>query len=68
MVEDASADRVKVTVGGDQIKNGLQVPDTKGLTTVTLVWENGGWKVQEIKPDRTVEDLFTNGAALAGGC
>lgn len=68
LVEDSSPDRVKVTVGGDQIKNGLRVPDTKSLTTVTLVWESEVWKVQEIKPARTLEDLFTNGAALAGGC
>ncbi|MDJ0318874.1 hypothetical protein [Arthrobacter antibioticus] len=68
LVEDSTQDRVKVTVGGDQIKNGLRVPNTKSLTTVTLVWESEAWKVQEIKPVRTLEDLFTNGAALAGGC
>jgi hypothetical protein len=68
LVEEASADRVKVTVGGDQIKNGLPVPDTKGLTTITLLWADGGWKIQGIKPDMTTDDLFARGAALAGGC
>lgn len=68
LVDDSSSDRVKVTVGGDQIKNGLPDGENKAFTTVTLVWATDRWKIQEIKPSRTLEDLFTNGAALAGGC
>ncbi|MCZ2403548.1 hypothetical protein IV498_10235 [Paenarthrobacter sp. Z7-10] len=68
IVEDSSADRVKVTVGGAEIKNGLPVPDSKILSTFTLVWESGNWRIASISASRTVEDLFTNGAALAGGC
>lgn len=68
MVEDSSADRVKVTVGAAAIKNGLPVPDYKVLTSYVLVWESGAWRFQSSDPARTLEDLFTNGALLAGGC
>jgi hypothetical protein len=68
IVEDSTPDRVKVTVGGAEIKNGLPVPDYKVLATWTLVWQDDVWRFQATSADRTVEDLFTNGAALAGGC
>ncbi|WP_129545610.1 hypothetical protein [Arthrobacter dokdonensis] len=68
IVEDSTPDRVKVTVGGAGIKNGLPIPDYKVLRTLGLVWQGGIWKLQTAGADRTVEDLFTNGAALAGGC
>jgi hypothetical protein len=68
IIEDSSQNRVKVTVGGAEIKNGLPVPDYKVLGTFALAWQKGTWKFQSSSADRTVEDLFTNGAALAGGC
>ena len=68
LVEDSTPDRVKVSVGGARIKNGLPLPDHKALGTFILVWEDGGWKLQSSDPARTLEDLFTNGALIAGGC
>lgn len=68
VVEDSTPDRVKVTVGGAGVKNGLPIPDYKVLRTLALVWQDGAWKIQSASADRTLEDLFTNGAALAGGC
>lgn len=68
IVEDSSQDRVKVSIGGARIKNGLPLPDRKALGTFTLVWQDDEWKLQSSDPARTLEDLFTNGALLDGGC
>jgi len=68
IVDGAGADQLTVTVGGAGIKNGLPIPDNTVVGTFMLVWENGMWKLQSSLPARTDENLFTNGAALAGGC
>ncbi|MFE4835278.1 hypothetical protein ACFRAU_11440 [Arthrobacter sp. NPDC056691] len=67
VVEESTPDTVRVTVGGAEIRNG-KATDQKIASTLTVVWEDGAWKVRNDGTERTLEDLFASGAAFSGGC
>lgn len=67
VVEEATPDMVRVTVGGAEVRNGKPT-DQKIASTITVVWEDAAWKVRSDGNDRTLDDLFATGSAFSGGC
>lgn len=67
VVEEATADMVRVTVGGAEVRNGKPT-DQKIASTITLVWEDDVWKVRSDGNERPLDDLFATGSAFSGGC
>ena len=67
VVEEATPDMVRVTVGGAEVRNGKPT-DQNIASTITLVWEDSVWKVRSDGNDRALDDLFATGSAFAGGC
>jgi hypothetical protein len=67
MVEEATPDMVRVTVGGAEVQNGKRT-NQNIASTFTMVWESGVWKVRSDGTERSLEELFTEGSAFSGGC
>jgi hypothetical protein len=67
MVEEATPDMVRFTAGGEIVQNGKPA-GMNFASTLTMVWEDGLWKVRSDATERTTDDLFANGSAFAGGC
>ncbi|WP_395405576.1 hypothetical protein ACHMXB_21365 (plasmid) [Arthrobacter sp. UC242_113] len=67
IVEEATPDMVRVTVGGAEVQNGKPT-DQNIASTFTMVWESGVWKVRSDGSERSLDELFANGAAFTGGC
>ena len=67
VVEEATPDMVRVTVGGAEIVNGKST-DRKFGSTLTMVWESGVWKVRSDGSERSLDELFAEGSAFSGGC
>ena len=67
VVEEATPDMVRVTVGGAEVRNGKPT-NQKISSTITLVWEDGAWKVRSDGNDRELDDLLATGSAFSGGC
>jgi hypothetical protein len=67
MVEEATPDMVRVTVGGAEVQNG-KLTNQNIASTFTMVWESGVWKVRSDGTERSLEELFTEGSAFSGGC
>jgi hypothetical protein len=67
VIEESTPDMVRVTVGGAEIINGKST-DRKFGSTLTVVWESGAWKVRSDGTERSLDELFANGSAFAGGC
>lgn len=67
-IESAAADRVEVTVGTGFVIDGALSPTLRSSITITLVWEEGGWKVAEADGTRTTEELYSIGERFEGGC
>jgi hypothetical protein len=67
MVEEATPDMVRVTVGGAEVQNSK--PTNQNIaSTFTMVWESGVWKVRSDGTELSLEELFTEGSAFSGGC
>ncbi|UKA56701.1 hypothetical protein LFT45_22775 (plasmid) [Arthrobacter sp. FW305-BF8] len=67
IVEAATPDMVRVTVGGAEVQNGKPT-DQNIASTFTMVWESGVWKVRSDGSERSLDELFASGSAFAGGC
>lgn len=67
VVEEGTPDMVRVTAGGEVVQNGKSA-GLNFASTLTMVWEDGVWKVRSDGNERTVDDLFANGSAFSGGC
>ncbi|QOT20012.1 hypothetical protein [Paenarthrobacter sp. YJN-5] len=66
-IEESTADMVRVTVGGTEVRNGKPTGQ-KIASTVTVVWEENSWKVRSDGTERTLDELFADGSAFSGGC
>ncbi|AOY74438.1 hypothetical protein ARZXY2_4939 (plasmid) [Arthrobacter sp. ZXY-2] len=66
-IEESTADMVRVTVGGTEVRNGKPTGQ-KIASTVTVVWEENTWKVRSDGTERTLDELFADGSAFSGGC
>lgn len=67
VVEEATPDMVRVTVGGAEVRNGKPT-EQKIASTLTLTWEDDVWKVRSDGNERPLDDLFATGSAFSGGC
>ena len=67
-IESATADRLEVTVGTGFVIDGALSPTLRSSITITLVWEQDGWKVAEADGTRTTEELYSIGERFEGGC
>jgi hypothetical protein len=67
-VESSSNDTVEVTVGTALVLEGELSPTLKGSITVTVDWEDGGWKFVSSEGTRTTQDLFAIGQPFTDGC
>jgi hypothetical protein len=67
-IESASNDEVVATIGTGLVEQGALSPQLKGSLTVTVHWENDGWKFVKSDGTRTTEDLFSIGAPFTSGC
>lgn len=67
VVEEATSDMVRVTVGGAEVRNGKPT-DQKIASTITLAWEDDVWKVRSDGNERPLDYLFATGSAFSGGC
>lgn len=67
-VESDSADKVTVSVGTAFVVDGQLSGSLRGSITVTVVWEDGGWRFESSEGTRTTEDLFSTGTGFTGGC
>jgi len=67
-VESASPDSAVISVGTSLVEDGVMNPSLKGSITVTLAWEDGGWKFVSSEGTRTTEDLFAMGRPFSEGC
>lgn len=68
LVESESADKVTASIGTAFVVDGQLSASLRGSITVTVVWEDGGWRFDSSEGTRTTEDLFTTGTGFTGGC
>lgn len=67
-VESESDDKVTVSIGTAFVVDGQLSASLRGSITVTVVWEDGGWRFESSEGTRTTEDLFSIGTGFTGGC
>jgi hypothetical protein len=67
-LESTSADRVVVTIGSAFVVDGALSPTLRSSISITLVWENGSWRVADAEGSRTTEELYSVGKPFASGC
>lgn len=67
-VESASKDDATISIGTGLVANGSLNTTLRGSITVTLSWEQGGWKFVKSEGFRTPEDLYSNGTPFTEGC
>ncbi len=67
-LESATADQAKVTIGTAFIIDGALSSTLRSSITVTVIWDDGRWKIGEAAETRTVQELFAVGTPFTGGC
>lgn len=67
-LESATANRVTTSIGTALVVDGALSPTLKGSITVTVAWENGGWKFVSSEGTRTTEELYSIGRPFSSGC
>lgn len=67
-LESAEPDTVTVSIGAAFVVDDQLSSTLKASTTVTLYWESGGWRADQLAATRTTEELFQIGTPFAGGC
>jgi hypothetical protein len=67
-IESVSPEAATISIGTSLVENGAISPSLKGSITVSLAWEDGGWKFVSSEGTRTTEDLFAVGQDFTDGC
>lgn len=67
-LESATANRATTSIGTALVVDGALSPTLKGSITVTVAWENGGWKFVSSEGTRTTEELYSIGRPFSSGC
>jgi hypothetical protein len=67
-LEEERPDVVTVSVGSAFVVQGQLSPSLRASTTITLRWEEGAWRADQLVGTRTTEELFAIGKQFSGGC
>jgi hypothetical protein len=67
-LESSSSDEAVVTIGTAFVVDGALSPTLRSSITVTVRWEDDGWRVSNADGTRTTEDLYAIGRPFAEGC
>jgi hypothetical protein len=67
-LESSSSDEVVVTIGTAFVVDGALSPTLRSSITVTVRWEDDGWRVSNADGTRTTQDLYEIGRPFAEGC
>lgn len=67
-LESATANEVTTSIGTALVVDGALSPTLKGSITVTVAWEDGGWKFVSSEGTRTTQELYTIGRPFSSGC
>ena len=67
-LESAAPDVVTASIGTGLVVDGALSPTLKGSITVTMKWEDGGWKFVSTKGTRTTQELYSIGRPFTAGC
>ncbi|MEA5456956.1 hypothetical protein SPF06_19715 [Sinomonas sp. JGH33] len=68
LIASATADEVRVSVGGSAVYNGQRADSDTAAMTFDLVWEGGMWKLKNNDQAQDVTMTFKSGTPFAGGC
>lgn len=67
-VDTEAPDEVTASIGASFVVDGQLSASLKATTTVTLRWEDGAWRADQLAGTHTTEELFEIGTPFAGGC
>jgi len=67
-LESATSNEVTASIGTALVVDGALSATLKGSITVTVSWEEGGWKFVSSKGTRTTQELYSIGRPFTGGC
>lgn len=67
-LEAAAADKVTASIGTALVIDGELTSTIKGSITVTVTWEDNGWKFVSSEGTRSTEELYSIGRPYTGGC
>ena len=68
VIESATADEVRVSVGGSAVYNGQRADSDTWAMTFDLLWEGGMWKLKNNDKAPDVGTTQQSGTAFTGGC
>ena len=61
-------DEVTASIGAAFVVGGELSSSLKASTTITLRWEDGAWRADQLAGTHTTEELFEIGTPFTGGC
>ena len=67
-LESAASTEVTASIGTGLVVDGALSPTLRGSITVTMKWEDGGWKFVSSKGTRTTQELYSIGRPFTAGC
>lgn len=67
-LEETDADSATVTLGGQFVVDGALTTTQRWVTTWSLVWEDGAWKIAGGQNERTWDELESIGRTFTGEC
>lgn len=67
-VDAEAPDQVTASVGSAFVVDGQLSSSLKASTSVTLRWEGGAWRADQLAGAHTTEELFEIGTPFTGGC
>jgi len=67
-IDSKAPDQVTTSIGSAFVVDGQLSSSLKASTTVTLRWENGAWRADQLAGAHTTEELFEIGTPFTGGC
>jgi hypothetical protein len=67
-VDEEAPDQVTASIGSAFVVDGQLSSSLKASTTVTLRWEDGAWRADQLAGIHTTEELFEIGTPFTGGC
>jgi hypothetical protein len=68
VLEAEAPDEVTASIGAVFVVDGQLSASLKASTTITVRWEDGAWKADQLAGTRTTEELFAIGTPFEGGC
>jgi hypothetical protein len=67
-VDSEEPNEVTTSIGSAFVVDGQLSSTLKASTTVTLRWEDGAWRADQLAGTHTTEELFEIGTPFTGGC